>query len=221
MNCTDINTQLDDYLDDQLNSVQRQSFEAHIGQCDHCQRQLAHAQQLLTELKQQPLPAPSAHFRQQAFANVRRHHSKAQTTIFAAGFASAIAASFMLWFSTNLLFTTPELPQSPAISIAMHEIHTVRLMIDAETDISQARLSIGLPDNMRIEGYPDNTQLTWQADLNQGQNMLSLPLRAIKSGEGELITRLSYGETSREFRIAVKAGDDGVLNYQLQPLRSA
>lgn len=222
MNCTDINTLLDSYLDDQLDAFQRHSFEAHVAQCNHCQQQLARAQQILAELRQQPVPAASRHFRQQAFAAVRQHHTKKPPAyIFATGFASAIAASFILWFSASLLFTSPELPQAPAISIAMHEIHTVRLMIDAGADISQARLSIGLPENMRIDGYPQNTQLTWQTDLRQGQNVLSLPLKAIDSGEGEMIARVSYGETTREFRIAIKAGDDGVLNYQLQQVKSA
>jgi len=221
MNCTDINTQLDDYLDNQLDTSLRQAFEAHVAQCDHCQRQLARAQQILAELKQQPVPATSEHFRQRLFATLRRRHSKPQATIFAAGFASAIAASFMLWFTSSLLFTSPELPQTPAISIAMHEIQTVRLMIDAESDINQAELSISLSDNMRIDGYPQSTQLSWQTDLSRGQNMLSLPLKAIDPGEGELIARVTYGGTIRVFRLAIKAGDDGVLNYQLQPIKSA
>lgn len=223
MNCNDINTQLDDYLDDRLDASSRLSFNAHVKQCGHCQQQLARAQLILSELKQQPVPAASRHFRQRAFATVRQHHSKPAATIFAAGFASAIAASFMLWFTSTLLFTTPELPQTqPApISIAMHEIRTVRLMIDAEADISQARLSINLPQNMRIEGYPKDTQLAWQTDLTQGQNVLSLPLKAINPGEGELVARVSYGESSREFRFAIKTADDGALIYQLQPNRSA
>ena len=221
MNCSDISTQLDDYLDNQQDASLRQAFEAHVAQCDHCQRQLAHAQQILAELKQQPVPAMSTQFRQHAFARVRQHYSKPHGYIFAAGFASAIAASFMLWFTSSLLFTSPELPQSPAISIAMHEVHTVRLMIDAEADINQAELSIGLSDNMRIDGYPQSTQLSWQTDLSRGQNVLSLPLKAIDPGEGELIARVTYGETIREFRLAIKAGDDGVLNYQLQAIKSA
>lgn len=223
MNCNDINTQLDDYLDDQLDASTRLSFNAHVKQCGHCQQQLARAQLILDELKQQPVPAASRQFRQRAFAAVRQHHGKPTATVFAAGFASAIAASFMLWFTSTLLFTAPELPQtkSSPISIAMHEIRTVRLMIDAEADISQARLSIDLPDNMRIEGYPQESRLAWQTDLSQGQNVLSLPLKAIDPGEGELVARVSYGESSREFRFAIKTSDDGALIYQLQPNRSA
>lgn len=221
MNCNDINTQLDDYLDDRLDASARLSFESHVTQCDHCQQQLIRAQQLLKELRQQPVPAASRQFRQRAFARVRRHHRKPPAFIFAAGFSSAIAASFMLWFASTLLFTTPELPQTQTISIAMHEIRTVRLMIDAEADISQAKLSIDLPHNMRIEGYPQDTQLAWQTDLSQGHNVLTLPLKATDPGEGELVARVSYGENSREFRFAVKTADDGALIYHLQPNRSA
>jgi hypothetical protein len=221
MNCNDINTQLDDYLDDRLDASSRLSFNAHVKQCGYCQQQLVRAQQILAELRQQPVPAPSKHFKQQAFAAVRQHHSKPHAKIFVAGFASAIAASFMLWFTSSLLFTTPELPQTPTVSIAMHEIRTVRLMIDAEADISQARLSIDLPDNMRIDGYPQDTQIAWQTDLSQGQNVLSLPLKAIDPGEGELVARVSYGESSKEFRFAIKTADDGALNYQLLPIKSA
>lgn len=221
MNCTEITTLIDDYIDCELTPSMRQAFESHVSSCAACQKQLDRSKHMLSALANLPIEPPSEHFEQRVFSEVRHKYNRKHHYTFAAGFATAIAASFMLWFVSNIFFMPPETPETPAISIAMHEIRTVRLMIDAGVDIKQAQLSIDLPENMRIDGYPQNTQLSWQTDLSQGHNVLSLPLIAVEHGEGELVARLTYGEKTREYRIAIKTSDDGVLNYQLDEIKSA
>lgn len=221
MNCTDITNNIDDYIDSQLDHADTQAFESHLSNCRHCQNLLEDSQQMLSELEMMETPQASKDFEQRVFAEVRRHHPHKPQYKFAAGFSTAIAASFALWFTASILFTEPSTQQTQMVSISLHEVRTVRLMIDADMAINQAHLNISLPGNLRIDGYPENTELSWQTDLNEGHNILSLPLIAIEHGQGELVAKLNYGSKTKEFRISLKTSADGALQYQLHEIRSA
>jgi len=221
MNCTDITNNIDDYIDGQLDHADTLAFEAHLSNCSDCQDRLENSQRMLSELKMIDVPAASKNFEQRVFAEVRRQHSHKTQYKFAAGFSTAIAASFALWFTASTFFTEPLVEEPLMVSISLHEVRTVRLMIDADMAINQAQLNISLPANLRIDGYPENTELSWQTDLSEGQNILSLPLIALEHGQGELVAKLNYGSKTKEFRLSLKTSADGALQYQLHEMKSA
>ena len=106
------------------------------------------------------------------------------------------------------------------IAVALNDVQTVRLSFDAANDIESVALSIGLPQNIEIQGYPGQKQLAWKTRLEKGQNILALPVMAIDKGQGELVAELSYGDKKQTLRIVLKTLDNKVLNYSVQPLHS-
>ena len=219
MNCTDINIHIDDWLDDQLSKQDRLAFNQHVSNCADCAVKLKNARSLMLGLQNISVPQPSANFEKRVFAKVRRQHKEHHRFRFAAGFATAATASLAIWFASSVMVPEAVIEQPRMISVAMNEAQTVRLMFESQNDIEQVQLSVGLPDNMELDGYPGRRQLAWQTSLKKGENILALPIMAIDQGQGELVAELSYGDKVKTFRVVLKTGVDGVMQYQLDEVR--
>ncbi len=228
MNCTDINEKLDDYLDNELSEGSKQSFEQHVNTCEDCRKRVSSAQKLLAGLQQLPLPPTSPGFEQRVFSEVRRQHTRHSADHdffkFASGFATAAVAGLAIWF-VSTVYQPAQLPevvheQSQIINVALNQPRTVRLVFDAEQDFEQVRLSIDLPGNMELDGYPGRHQLTWKTHLQKGQNVLALPIQALQQGQGELIAQLNYGDKEKIFKVLLTSTLDGVLRYPLNDIKS-
>ncbi|MFC1589279.1 anti-sigma factor family protein [Pseudomonadota bacterium] len=219
MNCIDIHIHIDDWLDDQLSQQDRLVFDQHVSNCADCAARLENARSLMLGLQNIPVPPPSANFEKRVFAEVRRQHKESHHFRFAAGFATAATASLAIWFASSVMVPEAVIEQPRMISVAMNEAQTVRLMFESQNDIEQVQLSVGLPDNMELDGYPGRRQLAWQTSLKKGENILALPIMAIDQGQGELVAELSYGDKVKTFRVVLKTSVDGVMQYQLDEIR--
>jgi len=228
MNCTDINTHKDDFLDGNMASAEKQAFEAHLADCENCAEMMKGMNLMLSNLKDLSVPDPSPDFEARVFAEVRRQHPKQQVTKkkarhhFVAGFTTAMAAGFALWFVSTLFIVQQQSLDTPGVmSVALNEAQTVRLLFDAPKDLDAVTLKIDLPANVQLAGYTGQSQLSWQTSLKKGQNVLALPIMAIDKGTGEMIAQLSYGDKVKTFRLVLKTADNGVMNYEIQPLVTA
>ncbi len=223
MNCTDIDTLLDDYLDHDLLVHEQRSVELHINNCTACQQSLKEAQAVREALASLPLVEASDNFESRVFAEVRKQHQGGQhDRRFLNGFVTALAASVFLWVAVPMIFAPQEsLSGSNTISVAMNETRPVRLLFEAPDAIEQVTLSIELPANVELKGYPGRSQLSWSTSLKKGQNVLALPINAIEAGKGELVAHLSYGDKTKTYRLILKTTDNGVMSYQIQPVTSA
>jgi len=221
MNCTDINTHIDEYLDGQLSAEDTLAFEEHTGNCDSCRKIVDDSKAMLSGLKSIEVPEPSINFESRVFSEVRRQHSENHRFKFAAGFSTAVAASLAIWFTSTFFIPGGVVDEPQVIAVAMNEVQTVRLMFDSETDFKQVSLSIDLPDNMQLDGYPERRVLAWETSLKKGQNILALPLMAIEQGQGELVARLNYGGKEKILRVVLSSTNDGVFQYQIDEIKSA
>lgn len=221
MNCTEINNSIDDYLDDQLMQQDQLAFVQHIEHCTRCADRLKRCETLMEGLKDISIPEPSLSFEQRVLAEVHRQHKDSHRYRFATGFTSAVAASLAIWFTSTVFMSGTMTDQPQAIAVAMNEVQTVRLMFDSHEDIQQVRLSIVLPQNMQLEGYPGNRELSWQTSLRKGENILALPIMAVEYGQGEMVATLNYGDKVKVLRVALKSGADGVLYLQQDDVKSA
>jgi len=220
MNCTDINKHIDDYIDTQLAQQDLLAFELHIESCAQCQSKLQRTQSMLMDLKSLNIPDPTVNFEQRVFSEVRRQHRDTQGYKFAAGFSTAVAASLAIWFTSTVFMPATINQQPQAITVAMNEVQTIRLLFDSKEAIQNVSLSIGLPENMELDGYPGRKELAWQTSLKKGQNVLALPVMALEYGQGELIAKLEYGDKVKVLRIELKSKQDGALHYQLKEVTS-
>jgi len=227
MNCTDIDTLLDDYLDKDLLLHEQNSVELHIRNCTACQQSLKEAEAVREALVSLPFVEASADFEDRVFDEVRKQNQGGQhDRRFLNGFVTALAASVFLWVVSPVFSPMIFAPQESSdganvISVAMNEMRPVRLLFEAPGDIAQVSLSIELPANVELNGYPGRSHLNWNTSLKKGQNVLALPINAIEAGQGELVAHLSYGDKTKTYRLILKTTDNGVMSYQVQPVTSA
>lgn len=213
MKCEDINEYIDGFIDKRLIPDDLLSFERHVLACAECAEKLESAEALLSGLRNLPVEKPSAGFRQRVFAEVRRQHSdnhqKMHGFRFAAGFATAAVASLAIWFVSSVYVPDVQVEQPQMISVSMSESRTVSLLFDSQTDIQLVSLSIDLPANFELDGYPGRRELSWNTSLKKGQNILALPIMATGYGQGKLLAKLSYGEKIQEFSVVLRTDVDG------------
>ncbi len=217
MNCTDIHTHINDYLDLALSELASRRFDDHVASCQACQSTLQQAQRVQSELHNLPVEYPEGDFEQRILNKV--HAQEKQTDRrFLAGFGSAIAASLAIWFAVSLFQPNPEL-NTPNIDLALNTARTVTLKFDAPEALQQVRMSIELPDHVELSGYPGRRTLSWTTQFNKGSNILSLPVKAIAKGNGKLIAHIKYGNKTKHFTITLNTHLNGA--WQFQPVQSS
>jgi len=98
---------------------------------------------------------------------------------------------------------------APVLQVALHEMKQVKLAFKAQKAVENARISISLPDNVMLKGYPGKRTIEWETQLAAGDNILSLPILAdqlIAAGESDiLVARVSHngGENTLSVRLQV------------------
>ena len=222
MKCTEIEQILDDYIDDELSVEDRLAVESHTQSCESCRESLAEVRAMRAALSDLPMVEASPDFEERMFAEVQKQHAPASSNRFATGFATAMVASFALWFASTIILPSIDEPQLQMIDVASNEASTVRLMFESAEDIESVTLSLVLPDNVQIKGYEGRRELSWQTSLTKGENILALPMIAIGNGKGELVATLNYGDKSKQLRILLRTNSDGALNapFELIPHES-
>ena len=204
MNCQQTQNMLDDYLDGNLSPIQLSHVESHLHECGECQHVYSQAQQLATRLKDMPIEPASADFEQRMTELLQpAAKEKSGSQHFMQGFASAIAASFLLWFVVTSF--TPESDTINSITVAAAKPQTIDLVFNMPADLADARLTIELPEQMEIIGHPGKQQLSWTTSLKKGSNRLALPIISKQAGSGTLVARLSTGNKNKVFRVRINA----------------
>jgi hypothetical protein len=62
-----------------------------------------------------------------------------------------------------------------------------------------------LSGDFEIAGFGQQQSLSWNTDLKQGVNKLTLPISAIGSGTGLLLVRLEHEGVERVFSVRLNA----------------
>lgn len=209
MNCQHIQTHIDDYMDGSLVAEEAEQFDAHVAHCVDCQAIVAKAEALQVGLRSIEVPAMSPGFAERAITQAAGEPTKrSHQNAFVAGFGSALVAGFAI-----LLVVVGLLPGGgpmdeglTEIAISIEAPQTVNLAIDVAQAMDNATLSIVLPANVEVVGYPGLTELTWQTDLEAGRNVLPLPLKGIALAEGELLASVEQDGKKKLIRFSIKVG---------------
>ena len=227
MQCSDFHKQIDDRLDDQLSGVACTAMDAHLEQCSSCRDVIREEQELREALRGMTVPEATPGFaaralRRAAAANAVNHHPHRNRT-FASGFAAALVAGIVLWFVTGVYGPDGEYgssqPQLAELSISLHETRRVRLSFNSPEDMERVRVSLVLPDHVELEGYPGRKQIAWYTDLRKGDNILTLPLSALRSDKGVFTAKVGNGETVKQIQFNLNVESPGAST--LEVLKSA
>lgn len=159
-------------------------------------------------LKEYPVPKAPAGFYEQALARATYEGSRRQRNRWlATGFGGAIAAGLALWMFGAMFLTNPDVPQVdaeiPGITMALEEPRTVNFVFSSAEALDSAMLTVSLPTGVELQGFPGQTEITWETALNAGKNYLPLTLVAVTPAHGELLARLEHDDRDRTFRLRV------------------
>jgi hypothetical protein len=170
-------------------------------------------QTLRLALRRMPTPEPRAGFVERALARtvtprratqaalparLRRFASRWESWAGAAlGAAAAAAVTFMLLRPVDS--TTG--PQA-RLALTLHETRVVDVLIDSERELKGATIRIAATGSIALDGFDDEQHVDWQADLEPGSNLLSLPVVARTAGKGQLIAVIEHDGRTR--RVAVE-----------------
>jgi len=144
------------------------------------------------------------------------------------GFGSAAAAALAVWVVVGMfpgeLPDTDNAPgqvvasadpvdtvtEQPALSIALNTQQTVRLAFASSESLQGAKITIRLPENVALVGYPGRRQLSWKTDLKKGDNLLSLPIIATQVARSELIANIEYAGRVKTLTLNLEIGAEVV-----------
>jgi len=208
MECRDFTLQLDDWLDGRLDTFRERSIRQHLNVCADCRRRHQHALAVQAAVRELPAPIPHPSFVEQALARAIRGPGAGARSTRRFVFGMALAASVMLGVALGLFLTMRPTPVQ-AVLLTLERPQTVRLVFNSAKSLQAATLSLALPENIELVGYGGQRELAWQTDLNEGRNLLQLPLIARGAVKDELVARVSHGGSSKTFRLKIGVDDAG------------
>lgn len=222
MNCTQFNEKIDDYCDGALTAEQVRAMQQHATSCTACASTLKAHQSMLAGLKSLSAPAMRPGYAQQA---LRR--SVAQNTHlrrgFLTGFGSAMAAAAAILVAVVLWMPGGFDQDAPVsrVQLSLHAESNVNLVFFAPGEVDEARLTIILPPNVEVAGFEGQQEIAWTTSLSAGKNILPLPLKALATGDGQLVAHIETGKGKKTFRIRLDAGGKPGIHSLNVPARHA
>lgn len=142
---------------------------------------------------------------------------------FLLGFGSAAVAAMALWVVVGV-FPVANAPegttsdetvvasaasnsgtQSPALSIALNQQQDIKLAFYSGEPLKGAKITIRLPENVALVGYPGRRQLSWTTNLKKGDNLLRLPVIAMQIARGDLVADIEYGDQLKTLTVSLEA----------------
>ncbi len=236
MKCAEFKNCLDDGMDQELDSAEQVLFDSHRASCEACQAVYTAELAMLEGLRAMPVAEPPEGFADRVLVNVyknaanqdvpqqQRHHRRG----FALGFGSA-AAALAVWVVVGMSpgelsdtggnvpesvvastdVNTTEAEQS-VVSIALNTQQTIRLAFASSESLKGAKITIRLPENVALVGYPGRRQLSWETDLKKGDNLLRLPVIATQVAQGELIADIEYEGRVKTLMLHLETGAEAL-----------
>lgn len=212
MQCTTFQQQLDDLLDGTLSAVEQAALQQHRQTCPLCRQRYEQALALQAALCRLPVPEPSPDFASRVLERTHRRRDTAPGNWFKGAVAAGtlITALFAGYLAGNLS-GSGETDGAITVTLAPQQIRTVQLAFHSKQALEGVRLTLQLPAQIEIDGFPGRRELSWQTNLAQGSNRLQLPLlvRDRDWQGGELIARLEHPSGRREFRIQARVNPPG------------
>jgi hypothetical protein len=164
-------------------------------------------------LRRMPTPEPRPGFVERALARAAAQERATRTLLPArlgrflsrwetwtgAALGAAAAAAMAI-----ILLRPVDSPQRslPRLALTLNETRNVDVLIDSERELKGATIRIAATGSIALDGFDDEQHVDWQADLEPGSNLLSLPVVARTAGKGQLVAVVEHDGRTR--RVAVE-----------------
>ena len=178
-----------------------------------------HSETLRQALKRLPAPEPRPGFVDRALAKATRpplarskerstgvvHLLSRWETWIGAALGGAIAAVLTLILLRPVEQPVPAAPMG--ISLALNETRAIDVLIDSERELQDATIRIVATGSVALDGFENEREIGWRAHLERGSNVLSLPIVARSTGEGQLVAVIEHEGRTRRMTINLTVRD--------------
>ena len=204
MNCQAINNILQNFIDGELSDTDAESVADHHRECPVCAMQYQETLAVIEGLRGVRVPPPSPGFSTHVIEHATKS-SKIAPDRRLTYVASGIAASLIAFFVLASTFINPAFEeQGKSIVLVDDKVRTIKVAIDSLQTIDSVEMSIDISDNLEITGYESQKNIRWNTRLNQGINVIALPVSAIALGDGEITTRVRLNGREKIFTIKTR-----------------
>jgi hypothetical protein len=171
---------------------------------------------LIKALRKLPAPEPRPGFVDEALAKATAvahgtrgkadpRHALLRPQIWFAAAAGAVIAAALTWFLMQPL--APGAPRGNAIALKMNESRNIDVLIESDRELQAATIRITLTGGVVLDGFDDQRQIDWQADVERGANVISLPVVARNAGAGRLVAVIEHGGKTRTVTVNLTVND--------------
>lgn len=217
MSCRECRELIAPLIMNELSAEQAAVVEQHAAECVHCAAILAGERELQSALADRfSIPDPSPDFETRVMAAARSDDSARagwSTPIVGGAIAAALALGIALGVGlkpgddpsrVDMAADTATAEQAaPEPAVYEPVVQTVRLAFSSGKPLQDVTLTLELPANVELARFPGRHQLSWQVDLEQGENVLALPLRVLFPGAGDLVAHIDDGQRQKTFRAVI------------------
>jgi hypothetical protein len=92
-------------------------------------------------------------------------------------------------------------PEAAAVSIALNETREIDVIIDSERELDDATIRIAVSGGVALDGFENEQHIDWQADLDRGPNLLTLPVIARGKGGARLVAIVEHEGKTRTITV--------------------
>lgn len=208
MNCSDFETQIDDFTSNKLDVKARQRMIEHKAQCSACSQSLQQHMDYLTLLSSWQEPELQEATKRRILSKLetqtlhRNSRGRNQTLMgFASGFAAASLFAVGLFVSGQFLAE----PSDLASLIEQDPIYSqeITLVINVPSDMPNAELKLSLPAELSVVGEEYLSNITVPVSLKQGRNSIVIPVQleefAIYANDVIVDASLIYKNSKTDF----------------------
>jgi anti-sigma factor RsiW len=217
MKCEKIQNLLNDYIDDTLSVLHAEGVKHHCHTCDDCARQLEGLRIQKESLSTLPVPPASDGFEKRVFARAiqdapttKKNHSKPGS--FYKFATAAMLSALVLWL--GLFNDTKTVKDGLYLVSVGDEVRTIKVAIDSEQALDAVNMRVELSDNLELKGFGSKKLIQWTTRLNEGVNVISLPIVGIAQGEGDITTRIHLNGQEKVMRIKTEYKLPGSVLFQ-------
>ena len=205
MSCPSIRSQLPDYVRATLPENEAGVVREHLQRCPRCRRRCDREEVLMSRMAAQfDVPPPAPDFESRVFGELSSGSGRRVHMAWGGAVAAALALGLFigqsgLWQPDEAV-AVAEVVDTPVVAPVER---TVRLAFTAGEPLDDVTLTLNLPPHVEIAGLPGQHQVRWQVSLEQGDNVLALPLRIMFPGDGELVAELDAEGRQKVFRATI------------------
>lgn len=220
MFCREIRVSLAAYSNNELSEARTEEVARHLRACASCRHRLESEQALTGALRREAaIPAPSTGFEARVLDAATGRSADTGKGWSHSVLGGAIAAALALGVGlgvmldnapsvtdTSVAVTEPadqSQAENPVAEIGEPTERTVRLAFRSGEALDDVTLTLELPPHVELASWPGQHELSWKVSLDAGENVLSLPLKVLFPGSGELVARLDTGDRQKTFRAII------------------